>query len=245
MKPSSLIVQGLSYTWSKTSRPVFQDVSFKLSTGNVLAIMGANGTGKTTLLEVISGRLPATSGTVLLDERNVLPESFNYLPQDSSRLLFSHLTLSDNLAIRRKLNLNSSAKILQQLFEDDNVLSHYPEQYSGGQRQRATVCRAVLDIPNFPVTLLDESFSQLSRDAKAIVGPILGIAAKETGAMVVFVSHDLFDAMRYGDKILILADGKTSIFDTSDIDSEDDCWRESSLRDKILLAFRQTKEVLV
>ncbi len=238
MKQLPLKVHDLAFLWPGAEKCLFSGVSFEFVPGTVSAIMGANGSGKTTWLEVISQRLPAERGNVRAGDRPVLADDFNYLPQDSARLLFSHLTLADNIALQRDAGNASLPPMVRDLFREKETLARYPAQCSGGQRQRAVVCRAILDMPHFPVTLLDESFSQLSRDAKATLGPALRNTAKESGAIVVFVTHDLFDAMRFADQVLVLADGQLAGFDTSDVTSEEDCWKQVARREEILHRLR-------
>jgi ABC-type nitrate/sulfonate/bicarbonate transport system ATPase subunit len=234
MRQSPLILHALTFRWPESENPLFAGLSEEFAPGTVSAVMGANGSGKTTLLEVVAGRMLAETGKVLLGDMPANSDDFNYLPQDSARLLFPHLTLADNIALQRMTTNGSIPTLVNDLFLDDTALTRYPAHCSGGQRQRAAVCRAVLDMPSFPVTLLDESFSHLSRDAKATVGAAIQNTARESGAIVVFVTHDLLDAMRLGDRVLALASGKTAIFDTSDIQSEADCWRETARREAIL-----------
>lgn len=198
--------------------------------------MGANGTGKTTFLEVVAQRLAADDGTVETNGRLVQQDDFNYVPQDSDRLLFAHLTLKENIALQ--LSNLDIPPAMSKLFDSSDALSRYPAQCSGGQRQRAVICRAILDMSFFPFTLLDESFSSLSRDAKALLGPELKRVARESGAVVIFVSHDVVDAMCFGDRVLILGGGQMSVFDTSQIQSEEDCWREKIHREQILRRLR-------
>ncbi len=231
MKPP-LVLRELVFRWSKTAQSLFSGVSLELFPGTVSTLMGANGTGKTTLLEVVSGRLAAESGDVRLGNAPHL-DDFNYLPQNSARLLFSHLTLGENIALQRT-NHGPLSPLIDGLFKDPVTLSRYPAQCSGGQRQRAVVCRAILDMPHFPVTLLDESFSQLSSDAKSLLGSALHDTARASGAIVLLVTHDLFDAMRFGNQVLALAAGRVAAFDTSDIASEEDCWSQVARREEIL-----------
>lgn len=238
MNKHTLSIRDIGFRWNAATEFLFSGIDCDFVPGSVTALMGGNGTGKTTFLEVICRRLPAERGKVEIDARPSEYDDFNYLPQDSSRLLFSHLTLMDNIALQRVASNGKIPPSMSSLFTDPGMLSRYPMQCSGGQRQRAAVCRAILDMPYFPVTLLDESFSSLSGDAKASLGPELKRAAKAFGAVVIFISHDVFDAMRFGDRVLTLTGGRLSAFDTSDIVTEDDCWRQTRRREEILHSLR-------
>jgi ABC-type sulfate/molybdate transport systems ATPase subunit len=238
MNKRTLSIRDIGFRWNGATEFLFSGIDCDFVPGSVSALMGGNGTGKTTFLEVICQRLIAERGKVEIGARPSEHGDFNYLPQDSNRLLFAHLTLMDNIALQRVASNGKIPPSMSLLFNDASVLSRYPTQCSGGQRQRAAVCRAILDMPNFPVTLLDESFSSLSGDAKASLGPELKRTAKAFGAVVIFVSHDVFDAMRFGDRVLTLTSGRLSTFDTSDVVTEEDCWQQTSRREEILHSLR-------
>jgi ABC-type sulfate/molybdate transport systems ATPase subunit len=244
MNKQPLTIRDICFRWNSTAKFLFSGINCDFAPGSVSALMGANGTGKTTLLEVICKRLATERGKIEISDRPAQYDDFNYLPQDCSRLLFSHLTLTENIALQRASSKNEVPPNVAALFKDNGVLSRYPAQCSGGQRQRAAVCRAVLDMPHFPATLLDESFSSLSRDAKALLGPELKRAANGSGAIVIFVSHDVFDAMRFGDRVLTLTGGRLSSFDTSDVITENDCWQQTSRREEILHNLRASDTLL-
>jgi ABC-type nitrate/sulfonate/bicarbonate transport system ATPase subunit len=238
MNRPPLVARDVTFRWLGADEPLFSGVSAEFSPGTVTAVMGANGAGKTTFLELISRRLVPEHGALHLGDSLATEEDFNYLPQDSTRLLFSHLTLAENIALRRETGNVGLPALEQGLFPDSRTLTRYPAQCSGGQRQRAVVCRALLDLPYFPATLLDESFSHLSRDARTVLGPAMRQLAQESNAIVLFVSHDVFESMLYGDRLVTLARGHVDSFDTRGVTSEDDCWRESTLRDEVLHSLR-------
>lgn len=241
MQGQALKIRDICFRWSKTEKFLLSQISCEFPPGSVSALMGANGSGKTTLLELICGRLAVELGTVEIGGEKAEKDDFNYLPQDSTRLLFSHLTLGENIALQRASSNGEIPAIATALFKDPSVLSRYPARCSGGQRQRAAICRAILDMPHFPVTLLDESFSALSDDAKNLLGPELKRAAAASGTVVVFVSHDLFDAMQFGDRVLTLNHGRLLAFDTSDVKTEVDCWNQAGRREEILRSLRATE----
>lgn len=241
MNQKTMTIRGLSFRWQEDAALLFSAIDSDFAPGSVSALMGANGVGKTTFLEAISGRLAPTSGKVALGERPAQPEDFNYLPQDSTRLLFSHLTLQENIALLRHPSGENLPSPMAALFSGAGVLSRYPAQCSGGQRQRAAVCRAILDMPHFPVTILDESLSALSRDAKTLLGSYLTEVAHACGAVVILVTHDVFDAMRFGDRVLALSGDRLSVFDTRDVKSEADCWRFADRREEILHSLRSAE----
>lgn len=240
-----LVLRG--YRPPGAERVLFPELTLDFFSGTVTAVMGANGSGKTTLLEVVGGRRSPGSGTVetvtgVDGPSKSVPlklEDCNYVPQESSRLLFSHLTVAENIALRRGRDRDAPDGLISGLFPD-SLLARYPASCSGGERQRAAICRAVMEIPDFPITLLDEPFSQLSGGAKDRLFPAIRDAVTASDAIVLLVTHDLFEGMILGDRVLVLASDATTVFDTSDISTEADAWERRDLRDDILRALRRS-----
>lgn len=232
MNAKPLYIRHLTFRWPGQGY-LFDDLNLDFPDSCVTAIMGNNGTGKTTLLELIACRLSPSSGKIVIGGDSAKPLQFNYNPQRSERLLFPHLTIEENISLQHPNHRTSNLFQIDSLFPNLSVLQTYPAQCSGGQRQRAVLARALLDVPNFPVTLLDESFSQLSDDAKAAVGPLLVPLARESSSVLVFVSHDLCDAMCFADQVLVLGSGSPRSFNTSSIGSKADFWSRAELRDEV------------
>jgi len=235
---SRLALECVSFRWSDSASPLFPAISLELDIGSVVTVMGENGSGKTTLLEIIAGRRPPSEGRVTVDGLTASPDQFNYLPQDHARLLFPHLTIEQNVALRRdgsgSPNSGSEDSLLRALFPDRSVLQRFPSRCSGGQRQRAALSRAVLEIPYFPVTVLDEPFSQLSHEAKVSLLPAIRDHVLASQNVTVVVSHDLLDSMILGDRVVTLTASEVLSHDTSGIRTGAEFWHATALRESIL-----------
>jgi ABC-type nitrate/sulfonate/bicarbonate transport system ATPase subunit len=229
MAHTGLSIIDLEFQWEGSKDLLIQCVTMHLQKGTVNALVGINGCGKSTLFELISRRLIPKSGKVLIDNNNAKIEDFNYLPQSYNRLIFNHLTNYENILLLRNNTSGKYINFIDQLFPDKSTLSCYPSQISGGQMQRLAICRAIMDIPNFPVTLLDESLSHLSQEVKAAINQAISRTVKETSSIVFFVTHDIIEAIINADQVLTLANGKLQVFDTSEIHTIDDCFNNNSL----------------
>ena len=204
--------------------------------GTITALVGPNGTGKTTLLNVIANRLPSSTGTIRTGGHPSSINDFNYMPQNPERLLFPHLTLRQNIGLSKNSHatyLSKDSAVIRQLFPDNGVLEQYPGHCSGGQKQRAVLCRAISDIPNFPVTLLDEPFAQISQDVRPDMYGLFQTIVRASGVVVVLVTHDIPEALIIGDQVMTLSKGAPVIFNASSVNDAESYLLASRLRDDI------------
>jgi ABC-2 type transport system ATP-binding protein len=192
-------VHAESLTKRYGARTALRDVSFAAAPGEKLAVIGPNGAGKTTLLQILAGALAATSGTVSLK-----PEEVGWVPQQPA--LYSKLTVAENLRLFARLERvpdveRAVARMLDQtaLHEraDDEV-----SKLSGGNRQRVNIAIGLLGEPR--VLLLDEPSSALDPRQRERLWEFIGAL----GTTVVFATHDVGEAERYADRLLVLADGE-------------------------------------
>jgi zinc transport system ATP-binding protein len=186
------------------SRVVIQDLSFELSAGNCLAILGPNGSGKTVLLKALLNLLPYEG------EIRWSPEArLGYVPQRIAADRQLPLTLKDLLAAKAAF-LNLPAKELDQLSSDlgltQEVLDASIGQLSGGQFQKALIAFALLGKPN--VLLFDEPTASLDELTEERVYEMLHFLQEEKGITVLLVSHDLSVVYRYADMVLCLSKGR-------------------------------------
>ncbi len=183
--------------------------------GEITAILGKSGSGKSTLLSLIAGFISPISGDIKLNNSSIVKQEIH--KRDLSILfqennLFAHLSLYDNIAlgINPKLKLNELEKQelekIAKKFQIDTILSHLPSEVSGGQKQRAALCRTILQKKS--LLLLDEPFSALDKELKdELLEEIKQIAIKNNLA-VLMVSHSLEDAKKVASKILIVENGE-------------------------------------
>ncbi len=206
-----LRVSGLAKRYSKDGAPALFDVTFDVAEGELLAIVGASGCGKTTLLRLICGLMPPTEGVVLLDGEPVdgPPREVAIVFQDYGRSLFPWLTVVRNVMFPlRRSELSKSERIaraetvLAEMGLHD-VARKYPWQLSGGMQQRVAIARAMVSQPE--VLLLDEPFASVDALTRAeLQDLLLQVHATREGrpATVVHVTHDIDEAVYLADRVL-------------------------------------------
>ncbi len=188
--------------------------NWSVAAGERVAIIGPSGGGKSTLLMAIAGFIPAVSGRVLWEGRDLgdVPPGarpVSILFQDQN--LFPHLTLVQNLGLGLSPDLRLTAAQQGQIGAVlrrvglESMGARKPEQLSGGQQGRAALARALLRAR--PVLLLDEPFAALGPALKVEMLELVSEVASETGAAVLMVTHDPADARRFADKTVLVVEG--------------------------------------
>lgn len=208
-----------SYRVGKTSFPVLKGVSLTVNAGEFVAVMGPSGSGKTTLLNCISCYIPADSGNVLLDGRELAGLREEELAAVRNRQLgfvFQDLLLLDGLTVMENILLpaiiggamsqkvQARAEQLCQVFGIGAIQNKYPAEISGGEKQRTAVARALI---NHPLLILaDEPTGNLdSRSSRAVIRSFEQ-AKQMLGATIFMVTHDSF-AASFCDRVILLRDG--------------------------------------
>ncbi len=192
-------------------------VNLSAEPGEVLCLLGPSGSGKTTLLRIAAGIEPQTSGRVLLNEQEIAgpdvfvpPErrSIGLVFQDFA--LFPHLTILDNvrfgLTALSKTEGRKEALIALERVGLSNYAHSYPHVLSGGEQQRVALARAMAPRP--AVLLMDEPFSGLDSRLKDTVRAETLAILRQSRATAIVVTHDAEEAMRLGDRIALLKDGR-------------------------------------
>jgi NitT/TauT family transport system ATP-binding protein len=180
---------------------VFQNLSLEIDRGEFVAVVGPSGCGKTTLLNLFSGFLKPTSGTVICSGR------VRTVYQHDS--LFPWQTAAQNIAMGLR-ELSSDAERSNQLEEMLRLINleefagHYPHQLSGGMRQRVELARALAGATD--ILLLDEPFSSLDYLTRLRLRRELARMLEELPRTVVLVTHDIEEAAQLADRILVLSD---------------------------------------
>lgn len=188
---------------------------WQAQTGQKLAVIGPSGAGKSTLLMAIAGFEPLTSGRITWNGQDLgpLPASkrpVSILFQDQN--LFPHLTIAQNLglALSPRLTLNQAQRAQIAAVLDRLGLAalgaRRPGDLSGGQQGRAALGRVLLQ--DRPILLLDEPFAALGPALKSDLLDLVRDLAAETGKLVLLVSHDPADAIRFADQTVLVADGQ-------------------------------------
>lgn len=224
--PVDLRVTGLAKSFAGT--PIFKDVSFGLSRGEAVAIVGANGTGKSTLLRCLMGLIPADAGAINVlgtDVRNaggaglramraqmgLVSQKHNLVPRLSvlsnvvqgllgQRPGIRHWSQSFAPAASRDAALTALEKVGLA-----HLASRRADRLSGGQSQRVAIARALVGQPK--ILIADEPTASLDPAAGEDVMDLFFDLARQEGVTVIFISHNIDHALQYGDRVLGLADG--------------------------------------
>ncbi|MEO3998969.1 ABC transporter ATP-binding protein [Mesorhizobium sp. CAU 1732] len=211
-----LAFDRISHQFSPTA-PTLHDVSLAAEPGEVLCLLGPSGSGKTTLLRIAAGIEAQTRGRVLLNDREIAgPDIF--LPPEKRSIglvfqdfaLFPHLTILDNVRFGLTALSGTDAKkeamiSLARVGLEDYAQS-YPHILSGGEQQRVALARAIAPRP--AVLLMDEPFSGLDSRLKDSVRAETLAILRQSRATAIVVTHDAEEAMRMGDRIALLKDGR-------------------------------------
>jgi ABC-2 type transport system ATP-binding protein len=183
-------------------RVALRDVSFEAADGELVAVIGPNGAGKTTLLSIVGGLMKADAGEVSRPPREV-----GWVPQQAA--VYSKLSVADNLRLFARLEKVADPEAaVDRMLEQTGLRDRARDELgtlSGGNRQRVNIAIGLLADP--AVLLLDEPSSALDpRQRERLWDFILGLA--RAGTTVVFSTHDVGEAERHADRVLVLADGE-------------------------------------
>lgn len=206
-------------------KKVLHDISFTINDNELVAIIGASGCGKTTTLKMINRLIVPTKGKILIDGKNIeeidkteLRRSIGYVIQQMG--LFPHMTVKENIELIQKLEKKDSKEIEENTnrlmeimdLDGDLYLNKYPSDLSGGQQQRVGVARALANNPK--VILMDEPFSALDPITRSNLQDELVELHKKMNTTIVFVTHDMDEAIKIADRIIIMKDGDIVQYDT-------------------------------
>lgn len=199
--------------------PVLKGITSTISDGEFVAVMGPSGSGKTTLLNVISGFISADGGKIILDGKDILTGEENELAEIRQHklgfvfqdfMLLNGLTIRENIflpqiiARKAKSNMEHNTQRLLSIFGIEEIAEKYPAEVSGGQKQRASIARALSNNPS--IILADEPTGNLdSKSSAAVIEAFLN-AKEKIGATIFMVTHDAFSAS-YADRVIALKDG--------------------------------------
>lgn len=194
-------------------------LSFDLEEGEICTVVGPSGCGKTTAMKMINRLIPMTSGKILIDGQNInrmdtieLRRNIGYVIQDIG--LFPNMTIAENIAIVPKLKGWDRDRITEKVeslldminLPPEEFIGRYPRELSGGQQQRIGVARAMAVDP--PIMLMDEPFGAIDPiNREHLQDEFLRIQEK-VRKTIVFVTHDIDEAIKMGDKICLLKAGK-------------------------------------
>lgn len=204
---------------------VLKDFSLEVPRGQCLTIIGSSGCGKTTMLKMINGLLTPDTGRILVDGQDIsqtdltrLRRGIGYAIQNVG--LFPHMTVRQNIAYVPSLSKQwdketerrQVAELLKTVGLEEAMADRYPSELSGGQKQRVGIARALAAKPS--LMLMDEPFGAVDSITRKGLQKELKRLHKELGLTILFVTHDIREAMALGDRILIMEAGKILRLDT-------------------------------
>ena len=216
--------ENVSKSYKNTNEDVVKNISFEIEKGKLVVLIGPSGCGKTTCLKMINRLEKISNGTIYIDGKpNVdydpieLRRSMGYVIQQTG--LFPHMTIRENIEIIQRLcNLedkeivNRTSELMKMISLDEEYLDRYPTQLSGGQLQRIGVARAFAMNPE--IILMDEPFSALDPLTRGQLQDELIFIQSRIKKTIVFVTHDMNEAIKLADKICIMRDGQIVQYDT-------------------------------
>jgi osmoprotectant transport system ATP-binding protein len=222
---ASLEFRNVTKRYGSTDPPVLVDLSFEVPAGEICVLVGPSGCGKTTAMRMVNRMIDITEGDILLDGDSVrerepaeLRRHIGYVIQQTG--LFPHLSIGDNIATvprllgwdRKRINARVE-ELLELISLPPETRERYPAEVSGGQRQRVGVARALAADP--PLMLMDEPFGAIDPITRERLQNEFLRLQQDIRKTIVFVTHDIDEAIKMGDRIAILREGGVLVqFDT-------------------------------
>ena len=212
---------------SYNGKEIISDFNLTIESGTFLTIIGTSGSGKTTVLKMINGLVLPDEGEIHINGKNILAEDLIALRRNigyviQGNILFPHLTVAENIAYVLHLKKYSPTDIeriltkkLQQVNLPPELTNRFPHQLSGGQQQRVGIARALAASPS--IILMDEPFGALDSITRQQLQRELKALHQQTGVTIVFVTHDITEALTLGTKVLVLDKGIIQQYDTPEM----------------------------
>jgi NitT/TauT family transport system ATP-binding protein len=192
-----------------------RDISFGVAAGEFVAIVGASGCGKSTLLRIVAGLETASAGAVLMDEERVAAPDRNRAMVFQDTSLYPWLTVLENVRFSLRLRANrrdpataggaERSLLLLELMGLQRVRDVFPNALSGGMRQRVAIARALLNKPE--MLLMDEPFGALDAQTREVMHDLLQHIVLFERRTILFVTHDVEEAVYLADRVIVLAPG--------------------------------------
>lgn len=209
---------------SYNGKKIIENFNLEIEKGEFVTIIGSSGCGKTTILKMVNKLIVPTSGNIIVcgectNSRDIieLRRSIGYAIQGS--VLFPNLTVEKNIAyvpnlVNKDKNMTERAvkKWMKIVGLDESLRKNYPDQLSGGQQQRVGIARALAGEPE--IVLMDEPFGAVDEITRATLQDEIIRIHKETGVTIMFVTHDINEALKLGTKVLVMNNGKIQQYGT-------------------------------
>ncbi|MGN0296978.1 MAG: ABC transporter ATP-binding protein [Parafannyhessea sp.] len=222
---TDIAIEYRDVTKAYGEKTVLSHFDLRVPKGEFLTIVGSSGCGKTTALKMVNRLIEPTSGDVLVGGRNVrdvdaieLRRSIGYAIQGS--VLFPHMTVEENVSyVPHLLNKRDRARTERAVSKwmdivglPQDLLDRYPAELSGGQQQRVGIARALAASPD--ILLMDEPFGAVDEITRGQLQTEIARIHRECGITIMFVTHDIGEALRLGTRVLVLDAGKIQQYGT-------------------------------
>lgn len=223
MTAAAIEFENVSKAYGET--PVLTDFSMRVEAGEFVTVIGRSGCGKTTVLKLVNGLLQADKGRVLVEGEDVahtdeilLRRKIGYVIQSIS--LFPHMTVGKNVAYvpslsrswDKKTEKEEVSRLLKQVGLDPELANRRPAELSGGQRQRVGVARALAAQPK--ILLMDEPFGAIDEITRRALQNEIQALQRQLGITVLFVTHDIGEALKLGTRVMVMDLGRVLQYDT-------------------------------
>ena len=211
---SAVTLKNIRFRYEKDTPDILKNLNLDIKKGEFYAILGGNGVGKSTVLNIISGILKPLDGKVLIKGENILKvknlygKALSYLPQNPETL-FTESTLFADLM--KNAERENDVYEIAEICKVSHLLSFHPYDISGGEKQRAALCKVLLKRPE--ILLLDEPTKGLDSNFKEIFADILK-ELKKSGVTVIMVTHDIEFSAEYADRCALMFMGEITSEDT-------------------------------
>lgn len=204
---------------------VLFDQDFEINNGEFFVMVGPSGSGKSTTLKMINRLVEPTDGNIYIDDKRIKDFDIRKLRLDIGYVLqnialFPNMTVMENIelipemkGINKEERLEMAKELLSKVgLEYDKYKNRYPKDLSGGEQQRVGILRAIIANPK--ILLMDEPFSALDPISKNQLQDLVKKLHDELRITTVFVTHDMKEAMKLGDRVCVMKDGKIVQIDT-------------------------------
>jgi NitT/TauT family transport system ATP-binding protein len=222
--PTLLEVKGLgkSYGQGDKAVTVLDSLDLSITPGEFVCIVGPSGCGKTTLLNCLSGLMPPTRGSLVFEGKPIQgpPEKMAVVFQDYTRSLLPWMTITQNveLPLRKRLGKAERLARVREALASVGLAGHeskYPWQLSGGMQQRVAIARALAFKPD--VLLMDEPFAAVDAQTRIELEDLMLEVQREYGVTVVFVTHDIDEAIYLASRVVVLSGSPTTVRDLVEV----------------------------
>lgn len=206
---------------------VLRDFCLDIAKGEFVTVIGSSGSGKTTMLKMINGLLAPTRGIVYVEGKDISKENQTLLRRNIGYViqgigLFPHMSVRKNIAYvpellgrqEKKQIAGAVEKLIKMVGLEKEMLERYPAELSGGQRQRVGIARSLAANPE--ILLMDEPFGAVDEITRKMLQVEIARIHQELEVTIVFITHDIKEALKLGNRVLVMNNGRIEQVGTSE-----------------------------